>query len=496
MLQSLTQLAIKIDRATDHSDVDGLRRAIEECADALKTANDNQRVPIHYFQANAHQELYRIYCQDQDYKWQWEQEDAISGILALRRAISEPAFHQENSVRRCQIRTNLANALSQIGRPVEALEQWTTVLEEDSRFAMARGNRAGGLEYYARSLYDPGHKKILIAEAHAGYLSAVAPGALWDSGFRADVAEQYKKSAAALRQVVNIDKINAKFDPNKSSLGDTPEEQKYRRWALDHCLFLNPLNDAGAWPIAAHDVFHLPSHTYAIDEEPRFVQFYDLLKSEFIGARTLYFEALTSEGTSFPDKGVLHFDSFDGVRYGTRSEKLKASYRIAYSLFDKIAVFINDYFRLGRNIREISFRNIFYEQSPRGAPRTLTTVFSGHKNWPLRGLFSLSKDIFDQEFKETATPDGQMLDDIRNALEHRFLSLHEHLTEGKNSGAHFKVTVAAFEEKTLRILKLARAALIYLSLAVRREESLRSERSFDDPDKLIATVKGIPLKSE
>lgn len=61
----------------------------------------------------------------------------------------------------------------------------------------------------------------------------------------------------------------------------------------------------------------------------------------------------------------------------------------------------------------------------------LGRAFSGRKNWPLRGLFSLSKDIFDPEFKETAAPDAQMLDDLRNAAEHRFLSLHEYLLEEK-----------------------------------------------------------------
>ncbi|HEY6373506.1 MAG TPA: hypothetical protein VIX37_23220, partial [Candidatus Sulfotelmatobacter sp.] len=93
--------------------------------------------------------------------------------------------------------------------------------------------------------------------------SAAAPDAFWDSGFRADVADHY---ADALARLANVAKIKAKFDPNKASLGDTPEVQRYRRWVLDQRLFLNPLNAAGAWPIAAHDVFHLPSHTYAIDE--------------------------------------------------------------------------------------------------------------------------------------------------------------------------------------------------------------------------------------
>ena len=57
-------------------------------------------------------------------------------------------------------------------------------------------------------------------------------------------------------------------------------------------------------------------------------------------------------------------------------------------------------------------------------------------------------------------------------------------------------TISAFEEKTLRILRLARAALIYLSLAVRREEALRKEHSPDDPKKVVVPIVGIPIKRE
>ena len=490
---NLDELAATIDGASDRSDILGLRHAIDECAIALKSAASDRRVTILYFQANAHQELYRIFCQDEGYKWGWEQEEEISGILALRRAISEPTFQYENLIRRCQIRTNLANALSHVGRPVEAIEHWTGVLVGYPQFAMALGNRANGVEHYARSLYDTGHARILFAEAHAGYRSAIAPDAYWDSGFRANVADQYAKSADALERQTDIAGIKAKFDPNIGDLGDTLEEQRYRKWALDQRLFLNPLNDAGAWPIAAHDVFHLPDHTYAIGEEPRFVQFYDLLKSEFIGARVLYFEALSAQEEPFADRGILHFDSFDSTQYGIRSEKLKASYRAAYSLFDKIALFINDYFRLQRPVKDVSFRRIFYEKPKKDTPRVLAAAFTGRKNWPLRGLFALSKDIFDPEFKETAAYDAQMLDDLRNAAEHRFLSLHEYLSEENNVGAHFKVTTSSFEEKTLRILKLARAALIYLSLAVRQEELLRKREPSKDSNKLVATVVGVAV---
>ena len=42
------------------------------------------------------------------------------------------------------------------------------------------------------------------------------------------------------------------------------------------------------------------------------------------------------------------------------------------------------------------------------------------------------------------------------------------------------ISITGFEGRTLRLLKMAREALIYLSLAMHREETLRVEASQDD----------------
>jgi hypothetical protein len=223
-----------------------------------------------------------------------------------------------------------------------------------------------------------------------------------------------------------------------------------------------------------------------VGEQPRFVELYDLLKSEYVAARTLLFEFSNSE--RFSDANVLHFETSDMSIYGIRTEKLKAAFRIAYSLFDKIGVFINEYFDLGRAANEVNFRRVFYEKSN---PRQLHADFRGRKNWPLRGLFALSKDIFDDEFREVAAPDSRMLDRFRNAAEHRYLSLHG-TVELENAGDfHLKASISEFEAKTLRLLKLTRAALIYLSLAVRAEENQRAK---DDPAKVIIPIVGKPTR--
>ena len=59
-----------------------------------------------------------------------------------------------------------------------------------------------------------------------------------------------------------------KQDIDNFSLGDSEQEIQYRQWCLTNKLFLNPFNDLGIIPIAAQDVFSVPSIVTGIDEGP------------------------------------------------------------------------------------------------------------------------------------------------------------------------------------------------------------------------------------
>jgi hypothetical protein len=93
----------------------------------------------------------------------------------------------------------------------------------------------------------------------------------------------------------------------------------------------------------------------------------------------------------------------------------------------------------------------------------------------LRGLFWLSKDLFDESFRSCTEPDAADLNTIRNHLEHKYLQLHlEWVAAGSAAnGLGYALWRSDFQAKALRVLKLVRATLIYLSLAVHREERLR-----------------------
>ena len=106
------------------------------------------------------------------------------------------------------------------------------------------------------------------------------------------------------------------------------------------------------------------------------------------------------------------------------------AFRMAYSLLDKVAFFLNHYLALGIPERNVSFRSFWYAGQER--QRGLRPEFDACDNWPLRGLFWLSKDLFENapEFRECLEPDAQELDSVRNHAEHKYLKLHENLWSG------------------------------------------------------------------
>ena len=477
-MRTLNDLAREIDAASDAANEILLRQLAKDCESRLVIAEGQDRVYLRYYQSNAYAAIISSRHEERDYTWSWEQPEGIQNILLLRRAISEPAFDSIDPVRAGQIRTNLGNRLSNLGRPVAANEQWLITLNTLPRFAKALANRARGLSYYASTLYDYSHTAILAAIAKALYDAALHEDAFWENDDFDFVAPELTIERKQISSFLSNIQYDTDFDLNQWSLGSTEEERSYRQWCLRECLFLNPLNEACKDTVAATDVLHLPNHTYKSGEVPRFPAYYNLMKQEYVSSRFRLYRALHNTDPDFLMRDVLMLDSGEAQCLGYYTEDLRASFRTSYSIFDKIALFMNDYFDLGIRPKMVTFRGIWFEH-PNSSNKQIRAIFDGHHNLPLRGLYFLSKDLYDSQFMVSAEPDADDLAKLRHQLEHRFLSLQ--VTEmDESTDAHRFVSIRSFEQKTLRLLKLAREALIYLSLAVHREESLRNERTEND----------------
>lgn len=488
---TLDDLALEIDHASDLGNESLLRQLGRRCVRQLESATGEDRVRLLYFLANTYSAIISINREDSDYIWDWGQSDGVQDILSLRRAIREPSFERVDPIVSCQIQTNLANRLSSLGRPIAANHEWLQVLDRQPYFAKALASRAQCINLYAKHLYDIGHGLLMSKAARDIFDSALSKNAVWESDDRDLYAQDLKEE----RKIISDTLVRFQFDEgcntNQWSLGATEEEFLYRHWCLNNRLFLNPLNEVYAESVSARDVLHLPSHTYKTGDVPRFPSYFNLMKQEYVSARYRLYRATQEVDPDFIMRDVLMLENGEGQVLGHYTENLRSAFRSSYSIFDKIGLFLNDYFQIGVAPRNVSFRKIWFDQQS-GRHLELRNMFKGRQNWPLRSLFYLSKDLFDSEFGELAEPDAPNLAELRNQVEHRFLSF-QLFTTGQCTATHQFITIDEFESKTFSLLRLAREALIYLSLAMHREED--SQANETSSSKLSIPIVPRPMDS-
>lgn len=463
----LDGLATRIDAASDQGDRDTLVQLDECCAEHLRINQGARTSVLWYYRANIQAAL----RPGQDaLNWSWRQPHREREILFLRRARDDAGFEKLNWIVRAQSTTNLGNSLNHLGRSVEALGLYDTVLAQVPRFAMALGNRGKARMDLARALHDDGHAGLALLGAHDDLRTAAGTDAIWDGPY-VGVREQFLAISTRISTMIDVSAIRS-FDLDSYSLGRSKRERAYRQWALNQQLFLNPLNVLGRNAIAATDRFGLPDYRSGIGEPPQFIAWFNQLKQEYAAARLLLFEAEEGKGRHFADQELMLVDTLDYSAFGIGLEKLRLAFRAAYGLLDKVAGFINAYFQLGGKPERVNLRNVWLAKDG----RSIRPEFAEQPNWSLRGLYWLAFDIVGSEPAEpdAIAPEAVELNRLRNALEHRCLILRE-FDAGHPSGVLETCTVDTFRERTFTMIRLARASLIYLSLAVGREEQLRSE---------------------
>lgn len=476
--EALDAIARLIDLASDSDNLTLVDQALA-LADQLEARglSPEKQALLDYFRANGwachYQRRYRV----RDALWDFEQPDIQKQVLLLRRAAHGAGFEALDAIRRCQIMTNLGNQLDALGRFVEARVCWNAALSIEPRFWMARANRGRGLMFYAVALYDPGHQGVFAYRAHGDLIEAVELIDKYPQLGDPRLREVFEPAAEHISRRYDLEAIHQNYRPDDWSIGDQPAEQEYRRWCLAKTLFLNPLNDIDAEPIAARDVLCLPNFVLPVGEPPVVTGMFNELKQLFASARWMLWEGLKGEDGHFSDRDVVLFNTLDYPSYGLSVEKVKAAFRLGYSIFDKIAYFLNHYLELGVAERRISFRTIWRERD--SGP--LRDPIAMSENWPLRGLYWLSKDLFEEGVKDSTEPQARALAELRNHLEHKYVKVHEFSAPALGNDDLFRDTLAYgltrsdLEQKTLRLLQLARSALVYLSLAMHQEERRRAK---------------------
>lgn len=499
--KNINTIAWFVDRALDEKDIDTLKRISEDCLNLIESNDYNnlEKAILAYHSATSWGNYITIFHKGYlSYSNADNNEADFEFCLMLFRnslqyfkkfyedsngldkANDEDRYYYLHYINRTL--TNYANDLHQCGRFIKSINQLKFGVEKN--FSMAVGNMACKLITYAMFDYDNGHCEILCNEAYHLLLKAID-----DTTLQEHAAEYFRLEIERLENVISVEFLKNKYQPKEFSLGDTLEEQNYRKWCLKNTLFLNTLNDIYSCSLVANDCLHLPTMITDINVGPKYHGLFNQLKQEYVSARFLAYDGLKNREVHFSDKDVYMCNTLDYPVYGLGIEKIKCAYRSLYSLFDRIAFFINEYYGLGIKEQDVSYKTIWQNKIRGYAPKLNLKDYIVEKetyNYPMIGLYWLCKDIAKKQVKHHyLEPLVEMLSDIRNALEHRYLKVHDRMFFPRTEDA-FNDTLAKsiyfkdLENAVIELMKYVREAIILLALSVHKEEQIREKGRRED----------------
>jgi hypothetical protein len=137
---------------------------------------------------------------------------------------------------------------------------------------------------------------------------------------------------------------------------------------------------------------------------------------------------------------------------------LKSAFKEAYNILDKIAVFINDYYKLGLTEDKIYFTSIWQKD------KKIRDEILKSKNISLYALYDIYQDFKSNHYKN--------IQNIRNALTHRTLVIFDSaLTDWDKKDDKNNIGYNTMLNETIALLKLTKSAIIYLVNFVNIEEN-------------------------
>jgi tetratricopeptide (TPR) repeat protein len=456
----------------------GLDRIIElddEQPDEQSLAKVHQAMH-HYQLANAH--ALRDAWTDEETAYSFfDSEDLIHAIGHARASIAEEYRPEVGDDRLTQSYVNFANLLSRTGRVCEALIWYNKAVSLSPQFGMALGNRGKCKVHYAAMLFSDNHRARFLHSAYNDFEQALEhseglhPRA--ERTFRVHMGRvsDYSDDALAIE------------NEDEYELGDSGTDQEYHQWVLDHHLYLNPLNDIYTHTATAHDPFHLPNMMKDLEEEFPYPGLYNQMKQEFVSARHIYYEGLVkADGDShFSDRDVQLPNTLDYTIYGYRTEQLKTALRMSYSIFDKIGTLINAYFDVGQH--RPGFHEAWNEDGD--YQKGLAEPFQNSDNWALNALYWVKKDFhhsISKRDEESVVVVAHELRSLRTAIEHDYIKVFEDSIVSEppdrswlSDSLHDAIGKSELRQAALEMLRLSRAALIYVSLAIHHEEKKKRE---------------------
>ena len=420
--------------------------------------NTEYEVTIRYNLANGYQSLYTLL-------------ERIIGLEAIPKSenLQKVKLHFREAIKLCddlnfdlkkQIWVNYGNCLDTLGRGVEALYAYDEALKLDQHFSMAILNKAIALCFFAD--ISGKYRGAIYLEAYQAIKSIINNQDLIAIG-----GMGAKKAAED-----ELHKIEMLFK-KKKDLVRKLKHPKYKRsrlsafenFFIDYCikekLFLNLHVHQEHCEAAITDPIFIQIITKHGDEKDRFynlAKYINQIKEDYAVARLLLVQSqYKQKDFNNISTRTTFVNSLDYSEFHLYIGLLKSSFKEAYNILDKIAVFINTYYKLGLSEDRIYFTTPWQKNGK------IRDKIIESKNISLYALY----DIF-QDFKSGTNKKIQI---IRNALTHRKLVIFDSvLTDWDSKDDKHNIGYNTMLNETIRLLQLTKSAIIYLINFVNIEE--------------------------
>ena len=363
---------------------------------------------------------------------------------------SEPNLYHQNLI-------NLANTLKQQYRFSEAIYIYERIAQTKLDYPEAFINRSTCLENFDRFLDHRSEKMIqeIIKGYEFAYLSTFTP---------TSYKQYYLDKIEFLKS-----KMSILDDDKNKKLDELAEMSEFRQWCIKENLTLNIHGMYCSCIANERDNLTLLEGVISSENILQFEQYLNRIKAEFSLIRVLYYESKFTDSSKF-DYESYYSELNDQEIINIRSEKLRTCFRLCFSILDKLAIFLCQYFSL-KIEKNTAFNNFWHQNK---------SALESKENFALIAINSL---IFDLNEKN-----GQFgfYKVWRNALEHHTLFLVPDTFELSNDSTHTCVKITDFENSLLNLIQLTRSSIFSTVFAI--VEDLRQKMPDDKNNSIEITI--------
>lgn len=457
------KIGFLIDAGLGLKKVSAIKRAVVAGEEILKDKHfEARKDTLLYNLANGYSYLYRL----QDYGKIASPESANLQISKkyLRAML---ALENLSSDQKKKALVNYANDLDTLGRGVESIYAYDEALRLDPTFSMAIANKAKALRVFADVSGKYG--AAIFIQSYQDIQSVIdnqdimeIGGIAAKQGFEKEleyIASRFKDKEALTKEL--------KHHPY-----DAKNLSEFENFYLDFCikekLFLNFHIHHTNCEAAITDPIFISMVTKIGDDTTfyNFAKYINQIKEDYAVARLLLVQSQyrhtdldnISTRTSF-------VNALDYSQFNLYVGLLKSSFQGAFNILDKIAFFINDYYGLKLPQNGIYFTSVWQKDGK------IRDEILNSENMSLYALY----DIF-QDFKAA---EHKRIKEIRNALTHRRLVVFDSMmTDWDDKTDRQNIGYETMLEQTIKLMRLTKAAIIYLINFVTIEENRKRGKGF------------------